>query len=231
MKLRIVSVGVFAFVLSMLSMAPFTFGAFTFLDDLNGGGTGGCVSCTGIPANKLTTPTGDLVKVAMPTTQNGTLEDSAMLLGTPARGNGMTDYLMMIMNKQTMVGAPINVVLVGHGGPGAIQIGDTNLDGTTKAAFVAGAKGKVAMLTLFGCCVASGTGPDFLQMLANDLMAPVKAYAGKIGVAKDVSGVMDGFYVDGGNGALRTFTPVPEPATLILLISASSMLLALRRRR
>ena len=143
----------------------------------------------------------------------------------------MNDYLMMIMNKYTMAGAPINVVLVGHGGPGAIQIGDTNLDASTKAAFVTGAKGKVGMLTLFGCCVASGTGPDFLQMLANDLMAPVKAYAGKIGVAKDVSGVMDGFYVDGGNAALRTFSPVPEPATLILLISASSMFVAFRRGR
>ena len=216
-----------AVVVATLNAAPISFGALTFL---NGGG-GDCVECTFTPENKLTNPTGDLVKVAQPTTQNDVLEDAAMLLGTPARGNGMTDYLMMIMDKQTMVGGPINAVLVGHGSAGSIQIGDTNLDAATKAAFVAGAKGKIKMLTLFGCCVASGTGPDFLQMLANDLMAPVKAYAGTIGVAKGDATVMDGFYVTGGNGALRTFNPIPEPATVVLLVAAIGMCLACRGRR
>src|SRR5262245_4588397 len=83
-----------------LNLPSISFGALTFL---NGGG-GDCVECTFTMENKLTNPTGDLVKVAQPTTQNATLENAAMLLGTPARGNGMNDYLMMIMDKQTMVG-------------------------------------------------------------------------------------------------------------------------------
>jgi hypothetical protein len=201
-----------------------------FLDDLAGGGS--CVPCTFTAGNKLTNPAGDLLKVAQLTAANTALDNSAMLLGGAMRGMGLNDVTTMIMNSFMAVGQPVNVVLVGHGAPGRIQLGGSDiLQGSTEAAFSTAVKGKVGMLTLFGCCVAAGTGPSFLQMLANDTMAQVKAYNGTIGVAKGTAGVMDGFYVAGGNSALQVFTPVPEPGTLPVFIVGLAIGIFLRIER
>jgi len=153
-----------------------------------------------------------------------------MLLGGAMRGTGLGDVTMMIMDTFMTAMRKVDIVLVGHGGPGAIQLGGADLlDGATKANFAAAVRGKVNMLTLFGCCVASGTGPAFLQMLADMTGAQVKAYMGKIGVAKGIDGVMDGFYVEGGATSLKTFNPVPEPATWLAVAMAVALILAFRR--
>jgi len=217
-----------ALLLAFAAAAP-SWCALLFLDELNGGGA--CQACTFTAGNKLTNPTGDLVKVAQLQAANGPLDNAAMLLAGSMRGAGLNDVSMMIMSASMTAGSPINVVLVGHGAPGVLQLGGTDLlAAASKAAFVQANKGKINMLTLFGCCVAAGGGPDFLQMLANDLMATVKAYAGAIGVAKGENGVMDGFYVQGGNGALQTYNAIPEPGAFMLAGGGLILALAFARK-
>jgi PEP-CTERM motif len=195
-----------------------------------------CPDCPDIiPANKVTFPTADLIKVESPSGKdNGQVPDdnAAKLIGASAiRMKSLADTIMEIMMASQTKGRPISVVLVGHGSPGVISVGaglrndfDTFDEvirggfGGTETKFVDGVKGKVSSLTLFSCCTGFDTvGMNFLQLLSTDLgNIPVSGYNSQIKVQAK-GGADDGFYAVGGDKALVRAQVVPEPSAWLLV--------------
>jgi len=186
-------------------------------------------------ANKLTVPNADLIKLQNPDSEaaggardalnsaKAAFEAAGRTVVTGALNDSVQDYIDMIMDRSDALGRAISVVLIGHGAPGLIDLGDDDLDDTTKPTFAQALLGKIDMITLFSCNTGAGDiGRSFGNMLASNLgRVPVMAYDSCIAIENDM------FFAIGGDAAKLTF--VPEPTTLVL-IGMSLAGLSLRRR-
>lgn len=131
----------------------------------------------------------------------------------------------------------LNVVIFGHGSPGHFKVGQDDLaDQDVKAKFVAGVKGLVKSLTLYGCEVSQGTeGQEFLKKLTRELQRPVHTWDGKVyAFGNDAvipAKMQNRFYIE-DNTDKKEIPTVSEwgLAVMCLLVLTAGTVVVIRRR-
>jgi Domain of unknown function (DUF4347) len=105
----------------------------------------------------------------------------------------------------------VHLMIIGHGSPGSIKLGEDDLDNAAnQAKFVGAMTGKLANLTLFGCRVAQGqAGQAFVQKLSGQL-GDINVKAWTQPVAADTN---DFWSVTGS----KKDVPVADPRLIALL--------------
>lgn len=175
----------------------------------------------------------------------------------PQLVNGVQNAIAQIQARCQAAGGPISVALVGHGVPGAIQIGNTritlnprpNTNDMTPAQFQAAidrvAAGPnagqrcVQAIDFYSCNTGRGVqGAAFLQAMRNSIpnsrafnqyttaWAPYRILDRRTGQIRNVAG-----HFDVGAGGILGAQAVPEPATILLFVTAIGIVLVVVRRR
>lgn len=175
--------------------------------------------------------------------------------------DSLDDAIAKIMAESQRLGRAITVDLVGHGTPGTILIGNTTLaaknGAMTPAALGAALKGKVSNINFFSCNTGQGQpGKDMAKAITDAAMinsigafntftsalpatpkfAPVFGFIqtprGRVRTTTWVpTGMTNPGYFDVGGMGIRGAL-VPEPASLILLMtSLATILLTSNRNR
>ncbi len=138
---------------------------------------------------------------------------------TVVRAEGAGDAALAIRAASRAAGRPIHVELVAHGQPGHLEIGSDGVgclptDTYTTQKFQEFLDGYVSGLSTYACSYGAGKeGNDALQTLANSLGW---ASGWTTTVTAHYNEHSHGFDLAMGSGGLST---VPEPATLVMLVS------------
>ncbi|HEY2955836.1 MAG TPA: DUF4347 domain-containing protein [Candidatus Eisenbacteria bacterium] len=120
------------------------------------------------------------------------LDNARQVLGkagfTIVNINSVQDLIAAVLAAYAANGNnPIHLVIVGHGRPGSVKVGEDRLNHDTEAGqaaqtkFVGAVRGLLQNLVLVSCNTAQGTaGQGFVEKLSGDLGAPVHAWTGHL---------------------------------------------------